>query len=203
MGRPREHDLDKLLDHARKLWVEGGMSGVTIRALSAASGASNGAIYNAFGSRDNLLARVWTREAERFLALQTETVEAALATGDAPAAVVAAALAPSHYHQREPAGAKLLLAVSLDDLAVTDLGETEKKQLRQLRRGLGNLITRLAGAVWNETDDRAVTLITFCVVDLPSALLLAGDRITDPLAREALTRSVLGIITPASPTPLT
>ena len=79
VGRPRAHDVDVLLDHARTLWVEQGVSGVTIRALSVETGASNGAIYHAFGSRDGLLVRVWSREAERFLAVQSDAVDTALA----------------------------------------------------------------------------------------------------------------------------
>lgn len=195
MGRPREHDLDELLDHAKRLWVDGGMAGVTIRRLSSVSGVSNGAIYNAFGSRDNLLARVWAREAEEFLAFQSEEVEAALEAGEAHAAVVAAALAPSNYAYRDGAGSRLLLAVALDDLAGSDVGATERQHLHLLRRSLDDLVNRLAREVWNSTDPDAATLIRFCLVELPSALLLTTrDRMTDPLARAALERAVRGIL---------
>ena len=83
MGRPRQYDLDDLLAHARDLWVGRGVDGLTIRALSAASGASNGAVYHAFGSRDGLLARVWAEEAGRFLTFQRDRVAEATREGDA------------------------------------------------------------------------------------------------------------------------
>ncbi|WP_148613686.1 TetR/AcrR family transcriptional regulator [Nocardioides rubriscoriae] len=205
MGRPRAHDLDTLLDHARTLWVEQGLAGVTIRALSAASGASNGAIYNAFGSRDNLLVRVWVREAEGFLAFQVESVEAALALGDPRSAVVAAALAPSDYSRREPAGSRLLLTVAVDDLAAAgaDVGDAERRQVRQLRRRLDDLIVRLADEVWHSRRPPATTMVKACVVDLPSALLPVGDHLTDPLARTTLERAVRGVLAdpPSDPQP--
>ena len=68
MARPREHDLDDLLDHARTIWAREGRTALTIRSLSVAAGVSNGAIYHAFGSRGRLLAAAWIREADSFLA---------------------------------------------------------------------------------------------------------------------------------------
>ena len=78
MGRPRQYDLADLLGHARDLWIGRGVDGLTIRALSSASGASNGAVYHAFGSRDGLLARVWAEEAGRFLTFQRDRVAEAM-----------------------------------------------------------------------------------------------------------------------------
>lgn len=194
MGRPREHDLDTLLDDAKELWVESGMGGVTVRGLSSRSGVSNGAIYHAFGSRDNLLARVWIREAERFLVFQTDAVDATLQRSTAREAVVAAALAPADYADREAAGTRLLLATTLSDLAAGSVTESSRSAMQELRGALGALIRRLAREVWDRSDPPAVTLTTYCVVDLPAALLLAGDKVTDPLARIALERAVRGIL---------
>ncbi|WP_185749107.1 TetR/AcrR family transcriptional regulator [Humibacillus xanthopallidus] len=188
-----------LLDHVKALWAEHGVSCVTIRALSKVSGVSNGAIYNAFGSRDNLLARTWSREAEQFLSFQREAVDTALTNGDATSAVVAAALAPSDYFSHDAPGARLLLTVTLDELARANVGATERQQLRARRRSLGLLINQLAREVWGSADDASVTFIKLCLVDLPSSLLLAGDRITDPLARVALERAVRGVL--ATPPP--
>ncbi|WP_028644104.1 TetR/AcrR family transcriptional regulator [Nocardioides sp. URHA0020] len=193
MGRPREHDLDTLLGHARDLWAEQGATALTIRALSARSGVSNGAIYNAFGSRANLLARVWAAEAEKFLTFQTSTVDIALAAHDAVGAVVAAALAPSDYVLHDEAAARLLLATSLDDLREADVSPADRERLNDLRATLSLLIRRLAEQLWDNTDPPAITLIKYCLVDLPSALLLAQNAPTDPLARYALEHAVRGI----------
>src|SRR5699024_12836810 len=91
MGRPRRFDPDELADHARSLWVEHGKSGVTTRALVAASGASNGAVYHAFGSRDGLLARGWAREAAGLLTFQQDAVTRATSGGGAAGGPVEAA----------------------------------------------------------------------------------------------------------------
>lgn len=198
MARPREHDLDQLLDHARALWVEGGRPAVTVRALSARSGASNGSLYHAFGSRDGLLARVWAREASRFLAFQRAAAEAARATGTAADAMVAAALAPAGYAAEDEHGARLLLSATGDDLATGELAAEQRDELARLRVELGGLITELAGWVWGAADSQTVQLARHCVVDLPSALLLAESRTTDQVARRALESAVRGIVTSAA-----
>ena len=43
----------------------------------------------------------------------------------------------------------------------------------------------------------AVTLVRYCVVDLPGALLLKPARPTDPLARHALELAVRGVLASA------
>ncbi len=166
MGRPRRHDLDELLDHARTLWVRRGTSGVTIRGLSDAAGVSNGAIYNAFGSRDGLLAAVWAREASKFLEFQRDVAEEGLATAGSTEAVVAAALAPSAYAESDALGAQLLLAVTLDDLVTPDLAEPQRQELAGLRRTLTSLLEWLAHEQWGREDHSALTMVEYCVVDL-------------------------------------
>ncbi|MFC5728174.1 MULTISPECIES: TetR/AcrR family transcriptional regulator [Nocardioides] len=201
MGRPRSHDLDLLLDHARALWVDGGAAGLTIRRLSARSGVSNGAIYNAFGSRDNLLARVWAREADAFLAFQREAVEHAGRAGTAQDAVVAAALAPATYARTDEQAARLLLAVPIGDIVNADLGPTERSLIEGQRRLLWDLIVELAERLWGRSDRSAATLVTYCLVDLPGKLLLSAAGPTDPLAVHAVEQAVRGITGVRPPTP--
>jgi AcrR family transcriptional regulator len=199
VGRPREHDLDTLLDHAKELWADHGTTSLTIRALSTRSGVSNGAIYNAFGSRNNLLARVWSREAEKFLDFQQSVVTSRLQAGTTHDAVVAAALAPADYARRDEQGSRLLLAVTLEDLTDTNLAAAERDKLHELRRALADLITTLSHEVWNRTDRPATTLIKYCLVDLPSALLLARNQPADATARHALELAVRGILASEPP----
>lgn len=201
MGRPRLHDLETLLDHARALWVEAGTTGVTIRALSARSGVSNGAIYNAFGSRENLLARTWSREARMFLAFQRDAVEASTAGGDAADGVLAAALAYADYATDREEAARLLTTVAVGAVMAYDVGDDARAELDELRRQLGVLVVELSLALWGRRDVRATALVTMCVVDLPGALLLSHGRITDPLARHALTNAVRGITNATPPPP--
>src|SRR5260370_41102593 len=91
MPRPRVHDPGRVLDAAEALAVASGPAAVTIRAISAAVGVSNGAVYHTFGSRTGLLARAWLRAGRRFLAAQTASedqapsgVEAVLPDSDPP-----------------------------------------------------------------------------------------------------------------------
>jgi AcrR family transcriptional regulator len=195
-GRPRQHDPEALLDHARSLWVEQGTSGLTIRALSARAGVGNGALYNAFGSRDNLMARVWAREARAFLAYERALVEG---VDDAQEAVIAASLSPATYAATNEEAARLLLAVEAKDLINGELGETERAELEQLRAGLGDLIVELADKLWNRTDREAVLLIKFCLVELPGKLLLSRRRVDDPLAQHAVREAVRGITSAPPP----
>lgn len=199
MGRPREHDLATLLDHARAVWAESGTAGLTIRALSNASGASNGAIYHAFGSRDALLARVWAREADAFLTFQRSLVTRALAEASAQDAVIAAALAPADYARSHADAAHVLTGVQADDLMHADLAEPEQAELVRLRSVVGDLVVDLAEQLWHRTDRTATSLIKICVVDLPGKLLLSRGQLSDPVARHALTHAVRGITGSAPP----
>ena len=199
MGRPRQHDVDDLLDHARRLWIDHGLDGVTIRALSAASGVPNGAIYHAVGSRDALLARVWSREAEGFLAFQRDAVATAASTSGPVDALVAAACAPADYAIAHPDAAALLVSVRPDDLLTDRLADPDRDRLRAQKRELGRLVTDLAERVFGRHDKPALALVTLCLVDLPSATLLSRGRTTDPIARHALETSVRALATTPIP----
>lgn len=199
MGRPRQYDLEDLLAHARDLWIERGVDGLTIRALSSASGASNGAVYHAFGSRDGLLARVWAEEAGRFLAFQRDRVAEAMRAGGAISALVAAALAPAAYAKDNEDGARLLLTVTADDLLTSELDAEGRTQLVGLQEELGMLLVELAEALWDRRDRAAVTTVRHCVVTLPGTLLLKAEGITDPLARHSLEHAVRGIASVSPP----
>ena len=65
MARARLHSLDELLDVAEEIVTHGDPSGLTLRSLAATSGASNGTIYHAFHSKEELLARLWLRASAR------------------------------------------------------------------------------------------------------------------------------------------
>ncbi|WP_181310387.1 TetR/AcrR family transcriptional regulator [Nocardioides campestrisoli] len=206
MGRRREHDLDAVLDHARSLWAEGGAGAVTIRALSAASGVSNGAIYHAFGSRDGLMATVWTREAGRLLDLQDTLVQSARDAAPDPeaaavAAVVAAATAPATYAVEHPDGARLLLSVTDDRLLDGDLAPEQRDHLLSLRTSLGSRIAGLSTQLWGRDDRAAQAVVRACVVQLPAALLHPRALLDAATARSLLERAVRGVLAGPPPPP--
>ncbi|MUL47543.1 TetR/AcrR family transcriptional regulator [Mycobacterium sp. CBMA293] len=202
MPRPRVYDLDAVLDAAESLAVEAGPAGVTTRSVATAAGISNGAIYHNFGSRAELVARTWLRAARRFLDVQTELVDAALAASDAdPAdAVVAAAQAPAVFYERQQQSAELVWRVQRDQLLGPDLPAPLAAELKDLDRRLIDLMVRLSSHMWDRRDGAVVDAITVCIVDLPTAIILSRNRINNSWARDRLTAAVRAVLAD-EPTP--
>jgi AcrR family transcriptional regulator len=174
-----------------------GPAAVTIRAISAAVGVSNGALYHTFGSRSGLIGRAWLRAGRRFLDVQNALVEQALsATGhQAPvAAVIAAADAPVVFAEQYPDSSKVLWALSPEELLDSDLPEGVAAELSDLQRLLIGLMIRLAVNLWDRKDARAVDTITTCIVDLPTAIVLHRNRWANPTAREHLRAAVRAVL---------
>jgi AcrR family transcriptional regulator len=193
MPRPRVHEPDRVLDAVESLAVASGPAAVTIRAISADVGVSNGALYHTFGSRSALIGRAWLRAGHRFLALQNTVVDEALSTGPKDA-VVAAADAPAAFAELHPASSKLLWAISRDQLLESDLPDDITAEVHDLHRSLIGLMIRLAVNLWDRKDARAVDTITTCIVDLPTAIMLRRERLSNPTAREHLRASVRAVL---------
>jgi AcrR family transcriptional regulator len=190
------------LDAVESLAVASGPAAVTIRAVSAAVGVSNGALYHTFESRSGLMGRAWIRAARRFFTMQHDLVDQALADGDPQAAVVAAADAPAVFADRYPDSSKLLWLVSREELLDSDLPDDVAAELHDLHRSLINLMIRLADKLWDRRDARAVDTITTCIVDLPTSIVLRRDRLANPTAREHVRASVRAVLD-VGPPPVT
>jgi AcrR family transcriptional regulator len=204
MPRPRLHDLDIVMDVAEEIAVESGPTAVTVRAVSEATAASNGAIYHAFGSRAGLVGRVWLRAAHRFLAVQNQTVDSALAQrtdGDsAVEAVIAAADTPAIFFAQQPASARLLLTVRRSELLGSSEIPTEiADDLRALDTMLTELLIRLSRRLWNRGDRDAVAVIRDCVVELPAVLLLRDGPTPDATTRKRLAAAVAAMLAVGPP----
>ena len=199
MARPRVHDPELLMDAAQRLAVEEGAAAVTVRALSTATGVSNGAIYHAFGSRSGLMAQIWLRGATDFLQRQRYDVDAVLHRGGpdrAADAVVAAADAPAAFLLDSPDAGAFLLSVRRADLIGSgEIGDDLVSRLQILDRRLVELFVDLADAVWRRRDRHAVDAVRDCVVELPSALLLRGRRTPTDDLRRRLEAAVRGVLT--------
>lgn len=191
MPRPRVHAPDRVLDAVEALAARSGPAAVTIRAVGAASGVSNGAVYHTFGSRAGLVAAAWLRAGHRFLALQDQLVGQVY---EPTAAVIAAADAPVVFAERYPDSSKLLLAIRRDELLTSDLPKPTAGQLRDLDTALTALLIRLAVAMWDRKDANAVDAITTCVIDLPTAIVLSRNRLGSCVARAHLHAAVRAIL---------
>ncbi|WP_375483606.1 TetR/AcrR family transcriptional regulator [uncultured Mycobacterium sp.] len=191
MPRPRVHDVDRMLDAAESLAAEAGTSAVTIRSVAAAAGVSNGAIYHTFGSRAELLARTWLRAARRFLATQRALVDGSLSPRDA---VVAAAEAPAVFAEQYPQSSSVLLAMHREELIGEGIRREVASEVAETQAELVELMVGLATAVWDRKDAAAVDVITTCIVDLPTSILLQRNRIHSPTAVEHLRAAVLAVL---------
>jgi AcrR family transcriptional regulator len=197
MPRPRVHDPELVLDAAESLAVSSGPAAVTIRAISAAVGVSNGALYHTFGSRTGLLARAWLRAGQRFLDAQTALVDQA---PTAVQAVLAAADTPAVFAEQYPNSGLLLLTVPRDKLLNADLPDEIATEIRALEATLVGVMIRLAVGLWDRKDAAAVDTITTCIVDLPTAILLRRNRLGSKTAREQLRAAVTAVLD-VGPTP--
>jgi AcrR family transcriptional regulator len=202
--RPRLHDPDVVLDAAEALAIRSGAAAVSIRAVSSATGVSNGALYHTFSSRGGLMAQTWLRAGRRFLDTQRTVVDEALAHPDgAVDAVVAAAQAPATFARLCPASAALLLDVRRDEVLADEVPEAAAAELRDLDTELTAVMVRLALALWERRDAAAVDVIAACIVDLPTALLLRRQRLRRPLARDRLDAAVRAVLAVGPPPPRT
>lgn len=205
MSRQRLHTLDDLLDVAEQIVTSGDPSGLTLRSLAAAAGASNGSIYHAFGSKDVLLARLWLRSWCRLGDLMAEAMgeEPTNATGEDR--VVAVALAPVEFVRRFPASARLFFAQRRDQLFSADLPPQIEAELAAVQQKFIELLITLARGVWDRGDRIAVEAIAVCVVDLPGGILrrcILEDREADEATAarlEAAVRAILAV--PLEPRP--
>lgn len=192
MPRPRVHDPDAVLDAAEAIVARSGPSAVTVRAVASATGMSNGALYHTFGSRSGLLGRAWLRAAHRFLEMQRGLADSA--GSDPVEAIVAASEAPSVFAERFPDSARLVLTVSRDELLGAELPAALAAQIAATESRLVDLLIGLAVRRWGRRDRRAVEVMTTCLVDLPTALLLRRARWADPSAREQLRAAVRAVL---------
>lgn len=206
MARPRLHALDDLLDVAERLVTTGDPAGLTLRGLATSAGVSNGTIYHAFRSKEELLARLWLRATERLGAIMEESVDTAgAAAGDGTDAVVGVALSPVVLARRHPASAQLFFAQRSDQLFSADLAPEIGEALAAQQARFVGLLVALARGVWDRKDRIAIEAVAACVVDVPGGMLrrsLLEGRGADAATErriEAAVRAILAV--PLDPPP--
>jgi AcrR family transcriptional regulator len=193
---PRFHDPDFVIDSAEELVAQDGIEALTIRALTKASGVSNGAIYRAFESRGGLLGCVWIRAERRFLDLLTSLIEDVNSQpcGDPLDAVYAAAETSLLYPEMYPGSAALLLTVRREEVVSQPMPREIADQLDALDGELADVMSQLAAGLWERSDSGAVDLIATCIVDLPKWIALRGERYSLPILRDYLHAAVRSVL---------
>lgn len=202
MARPRKHSLDDLLDVAEQLVTTGDPAGITLRSLAAASGASNGTIYHAFRSKEELLARLWLRACDRLGDLMAEALDG---TAGGDEAVVALALTPVTLAERYPATAQLFFAQRRDQLFSGDLAPEVVDALDAQYQRMTDLLVTVALDLWDRKDGVAVEAVGACVVDIPGGLLrrqLSWGRGVSPATGDRIVAAVRAVLAlPLDPPP--
>jgi AcrR family transcriptional regulator len=174
MPRPQVHSTDAMLDAARDLLLEAGSWSATMEAVARASGAPTGSLYHRFGSRDELIARLWVRAVHRSQA----TFIAALQREDPRQAALGAALSIFDFCDEHPADAQLLVAFRWEDLIRSAEG-TLAEELAELNDPVRGAVIDLARRLYGRRSRAAIERTILAVFDLPYGAvrrhLIAGD----------------------------
>jgi AcrR family transcriptional regulator len=193
MPRPQVHRTDTMLDAARDLLLADGSRAATIEAIAEASGAPTGSIYHRFGSRDQLITRLWMRAVYRSQA----SFLASLDQPDPRAAAVAAALSIIDFCEQHPADAQLLAAFRYEDLLQAVAEGPVADELKELNRPVERAVVDLARRLYGDRSRAALDRTMLAVFDLPYGAarrhLIAG-RPLPPGLRSDLERAVWAVI---------
>jgi AcrR family transcriptional regulator len=173
MGRPSQHDRDRLLDAAIDLACESGPAGVTVAAVARAAGAPSGSVYHRFPSAAALLAAVWLRTLERF-----QDGFIAAASGDpAEHAAAAAARHVVAWSRAHPSEARLLM-YGPRDFGESDWPAADRNRLANGNRRVRDALTALAARLGHPNNLERVLLAT---VDTPYGLVRRHLHASTPI----------------------
>jgi AcrR family transcriptional regulator len=198
MPRPQIHTTDAMLDAARDLLLEDGSGSATIEAIASASGAPTGSIYHRFGSRDELIARLWMRAVYRSQA----SFLAALERPDAKDAALAAAQSIIDFCEEHPADARLLVSFRREDLIRSAPEGPLADELAELNRPVERAVVDLARRLYGKRSRAALDRTLMAVFDLPYGAvrryLITGARLPSGL-RADVTRAVSAVLDQPDP----
>jgi len=157
------HAPEAMLDVARDLLLEEGAHGATIEAISAVSGAPTGSIYHRFGSRDELVTRLWMRAVRRSQAAFLDAVD----VEDPAMAAVSGGMSIFDFCRAQPRDARLLVSFRYEDLVRAAPQGPLADELRELNRPVEAAVAGLARALHGRATPAAVGHVLLVVFDLP------------------------------------
>ncbi|MGR4880262.1 TetR/AcrR family transcriptional regulator [Streptomyces sp. LARHCF249] len=124
-----EATVEQVLNAALKVYASSGEAGLTVSAITKASGISSGSIYHHFGSLDGVFSALALRSVGQLLnALGTALVQAA----DARSGIRAVVLAYLDFAQTHPDEARLIHSVAADREGMARAGELRDSQEARL-----------------------------------------------------------------------
>lgn len=163
MARPAVHAVDDMLDAARTLLLARGVEQTTIQAIAQHSGAPVGSLYNRFGSRAELLARLWLRAAQRSQAACLP----ALGEGEPLEAALEAVSRLLAFAREQPEDAQLLASFRREDLL--GVGAAQRAALEQLNLPIEQALKQLARRLFGNARAESLRRVRLAVVELPLA----------------------------------
>jgi AcrR family transcriptional regulator len=191
--RPELHDSDSILDAARRVVLNDGRGAATVAAIAEASGAPIGSIYHRFGSVDDLLAEIWIRAVRRSQA----RFRAAAEQADPIEAAVGAALSVYDFCVDNPADARLLVSLRLEDLAGGQINPRQRADLEQLNEPVEAVVKELARRIYGRASRRSLDWVIMAVFDLSYGAvrrpLATGEKLS-PERREAVEAAVRAVL---------
>lgn len=191
--RPRLHPTETMLDAARDLLLAEGSPSATMEAIAAASGAPTGTLYHRFGSRDELIAKLWMRAVYRSQA----SFVAAMERDDAREAALAAAMSIIDFCEEHPDDAQLLAAFRREDLIRALPDGPLAEELHVLNRPVKRAVVQLAQRLYRKRSRAALDRTLLAVFDLPYGAARRHLLMKTPLPtylRTDLGRAVAAVI---------
>jgi len=167
-----------MLDAARDLLLEQGAGNATMEAIAGASGAPTGSIYHRFGSRDELIARLWLRAVYRSQA----SFLASLEKDDPREAALGAAMSIVDFCETEFADARLLASFRREDL-IRATSDQLARELEEVNRPVERAVVGLARRLYGRSSRAALNRTLLAVFDLPYGATHRYLRIGTPIPR--------------------
>lgn len=124
-----EATVEQVLEAALRLYATSGEAGLTLGAITSASGVSSGSIYHHFGSLDGVVAALALGALEQLL---KELGTALLQATDARSGIRAVVLAYLDFVQDRPDAARLIHSVTADRLGMAHAREIRDTQEARL-----------------------------------------------------------------------
>lgn len=199
MSRRSIHGIEEILDATRDLVLEHGTASATIEKIAQRSGAPVGSLYHRFGSREQLLARLWVRAARRSQA----AILPAATHADLREAVVLAALSILDFVEQHRDDARLLLSFRREDLLRDARSPDLVAELKTLNQPVQALVAKAATRLFGKADRQAIDQVMLAAFDIPYGAvrrhLLANHKLPPTLRTsiEAAVRGALAAMRPA------
>ncbi|WP_341975553.1 TetR/AcrR family transcriptional regulator [Microbacterium sp. LTA6] len=166
MPRPSRFTTDDVLDAALRAVVENGRD-ATISMIADRMGGPVGSIYHRFGSREEILVRLWLRCIRRF---QAGFIRAAEEQDDAFEALLACAVSIPRFCAENPDEAVGLSLYRQELLLATLPSGALRDEVAELNIGVIGLMTRLARRQYPDAQD-AVERVDLAIRVIPYGIV--------------------------------